>query len=182
MESVLKDIRDAEAIIFDLSSKRANVFYELGIASTIKSAHSIILISQDKPPFDVTAYRHFRYGIDALNQLQAYLTQSLREMTPARKKITIPIGTAYQSESRIAGKDDTFYNLSIEALEVGEAAATVRIDVWPTRQESQRTSIDKMLRMLKREHIPKINYAIKLHSATAEGIEICICDPTLDAA
>ncbi len=56
MENILHGITSSELIIVDLTGLNANVFYELGIAHSLRNEDSIILITQeiDKCPFDIT--------------------------------------------------------------------------------------------------------------------------------
>ena len=58
-----------------------NVFYELGIAHTLKSAENIFLIKQKgaSVPFDVTHLTYHEYETNNLRYLAAILKQSLRE-------------------------------------------------------------------------------------------------------
>src|SRR4030095_15107755 len=48
MTDVLQDMAVAEVVIADLTGKNANVFYELGIAHTVKNAGSVLLLTQTK--------------------------------------------------------------------------------------------------------------------------------------
>jgi hypothetical protein len=59
MTDVLHDLAEAELVIVDLTGKNANVFYELGIAHTVRCAESVLLITQSMKhvPFDVQHYR-----------------------------------------------------------------------------------------------------------------------------
>lgn len=55
IEKILTNINTSEIIIADLTGKNANVFYEVGIAHTLRNCNSIILIAQhlEDVPFDL---------------------------------------------------------------------------------------------------------------------------------
>lgn len=55
IENILQEIHTSEIIIADLTGKNANVFYEVGIAHTLRDCNSIILLAQhiDDIPFDL---------------------------------------------------------------------------------------------------------------------------------
>lgn len=46
IENILQEIHRSEIIIADLTGKNANVFYEVGIAHTLRDCNSIILLAQ----------------------------------------------------------------------------------------------------------------------------------------
>jgi len=55
MDNILDGISTSELIIVDLSQKNPNVYYELGIAHSIRDENSVVLLSQniDESPFDI---------------------------------------------------------------------------------------------------------------------------------
>ena len=55
IENILQEIHTSEIIIADLTGKNANVFYEVGIAHTLRDCNSIILLAQhiEDIPFDL---------------------------------------------------------------------------------------------------------------------------------
>lgn len=64
MATVLNDIRIAECIIADITGDNPNVYYELGIANTVRAVENIIiLVDRDSgtSPFDIASIRHIRY-------------------------------------------------------------------------------------------------------------------------
>lgn len=77
MEDVLHKIKTSDLIIADLTNHNPNVFYELGIAHTIKK--HVIQISQDNLsiPFDTSHIRTIIYSYDD-NGLK-YLTETLKK-------------------------------------------------------------------------------------------------------
>jgi hypothetical protein len=177
MGKVLQELKDAEVVIADVTGGNANVFYELGIAHTVKDAKSVVLISQDKPPFDVGPYHYCQYTVDDLQLLRRKLKEAVKKATPARKKITRRVGQLYESKASALGYDNVWYRFSIRVVKVGEAAAELHLEVWPDDRPKQRKCIDHSLRIWGKVTIPRIRYAVKLHAVRSDKAEFCICDP-----
>lgn len=60
---ILREIQDATIIVADISGRNPNVFYELGIAHTIKQDRTIIITNDgfESAPFDVQHFRIIGY-------------------------------------------------------------------------------------------------------------------------
>lgn len=93
MEAILRGIADAQVVIADMTGKNENVFYETGIAHTIKD--NVVLLTQDteKLSFDSQHIPHIRYKLDDLETLTRDLSERVKglpaEPPPER------FGTAY---------------------------------------------------------------------------------------
>lgn len=62
-EDIVKEIQDASIIIVDITGKNPNVFYELGMAHTLKQKRTI-MVTQDnfkEMPFDIAHFRIIPY-------------------------------------------------------------------------------------------------------------------------
>jgi len=183
METVLRQLQEAEIVIADLTGRNANVFYELGIAHTVKDARCIVLISQDEIPFDVRAYRCHKYDPSKLKSLEQHLMASVKEITPARSRIVRKIGESYENDDPVLGDGDDFYRFSISVLDIADKAVKLRLEVWPNdRFDERQPVIEQTLLQLdgqgmNKAKIPMINYAVRLHTAGRGQVEFCICDP-----
>lgn len=62
MFDILKKIMDCDMAICDLSSKNANVFYELGLRQAFNKKTILITDGRDKPPFDLAGFRYVPYS------------------------------------------------------------------------------------------------------------------------
>lgn len=62
MFDILKKIMDCDMAICDLSSKNANVFYELGLRQAFNKKTILITDGRDKPPFDIAGFRYVGYS------------------------------------------------------------------------------------------------------------------------
>lgn len=61
MFDILKKIMDCDMAICDLSSKNANVFYELGLRQAFNKKTILITDGRDKAPFDISGFRYVPY-------------------------------------------------------------------------------------------------------------------------
>jgi hypothetical protein len=79
---IVKSIYRARIIIADITSKNANVFYELGIAHALEK--DVIIITQDESdiPFDLKRFRHciYKNNGEGYDILQKYLISSIHNI------------------------------------------------------------------------------------------------------
>lgn len=61
MFDILKNIVECEMAICDLSSKNANVFYELGLRQAFNKKTILITDGRTNTPFDITGFRYVKY-------------------------------------------------------------------------------------------------------------------------
>ena len=61
MESILRGIARAEVVVADVTNRNANVFYELGIAHTVKDRCVVLTQSLADVPFDLRQLRCIEY-------------------------------------------------------------------------------------------------------------------------
>lgn len=90
-DDIIKEINEATIIIVDISGKNPNVFYELGIAHTIKPKYTIIITHDEYKgtPFDVAHFRIFKYenSIEGTKKLENNLTKVLKSLLANDKTI-----------------------------------------------------------------------------------------------
>jgi hypothetical protein len=100
MEKILRGIAEAEVVVADMTGRNANVFYEAGIAHTIKD--NVVLLTQDIDdiPFDFRHIDHIEYtptdgGLKALtDELSQVIANLPSEPTPPATPIQPPSATA----------------------------------------------------------------------------------------
>ena len=67
MSNILDGIAKSEIVIVDITGNNPNVFYELGIAHSLRTRQTIIIITQDedvsRSPFDIRHWSILRYDI-----------------------------------------------------------------------------------------------------------------------
>jgi hypothetical protein len=90
---IVQGIVDADIIIADLTSKNANVFYELGIAHTIGAQVIMTCQSMEDIPFDIGNYRVIKYEqtISGSKILADKLNQAITELLVALNRINNPV-------------------------------------------------------------------------------------------
>lgn len=96
---IINEIQEASIIIVDISGKNANVFYELGIAHTLKQSHTIMITHDDveDSPFNVSHFRIFGYkdSVAGYKKLIELLRKTLKQLLKDYKLI-------FSSEYKIA--------------------------------------------------------------------------------
>lgn len=94
-DDIVKEIQEASIIIVDISGKNPNVFYELGMAHTLKQSHTIIITQQQykETPFDIAHFRalHYEDSIEGAEKLKNKLRRTLEHLLKDYK-------TLYQEE------------------------------------------------------------------------------------
>lgn len=77
---ILNGLASSQYIIVDISESNANVFYELGIAQTLKDAENIFIIknSYSKTPFDIQHLQYIEYDENNLKELAKKLLARLQ--------------------------------------------------------------------------------------------------------
>ena len=83
MEKILWGIAEAQVIVADMSERNVNVFYEAGIAHTVRE--NVILVTQDRNnfPFDLQHIDHIIYEPDeaGLHKLTERLSRVIRNLS-----------------------------------------------------------------------------------------------------
>lgn len=62
MFNILKNIVECDMAICDLSTKNANVFYELGLRQAFNKKTILITDGKEREPFDITGFRYVKYS------------------------------------------------------------------------------------------------------------------------
>ena len=78
---ILNEIMRSQYIIVDLTNSNPNVFYELGIAHTVKEARNVLLLKQKyfKVPFDISHLTYTEYDPSNLKLLTSLIINFLNE-------------------------------------------------------------------------------------------------------
>lgn len=89
---IVEGILDAHVIIADLTSKNANVFYELGIAHAAGNKTIMTAQSSEDVPFDIRNYRVLFYeqSESGFAELRALLSESIRQLLEALGRTSNP--------------------------------------------------------------------------------------------
>ncbi|WP_105634587.1 hypothetical protein, partial [Cronobacter dublinensis] len=89
MFDILKNIVECDMAICDLSSKNANVFYELGLRQAYNKKTILITDSITNTPFDITGFRYVKYSeslrVDTVMSDIAEITAMLEETESANE-------------------------------------------------------------------------------------------------
>ena len=77
LERIYRQIRDADFIIADMTSRNPNVFYEVGYAHALAKPYTLITQSVGDIPFDLKHHRHIVYG-GSIQKLQNALNREFK--------------------------------------------------------------------------------------------------------
>ena len=80
MFDILKKIMDCDMAICDLSSKNANVFYELGLRQAFNKKTILITDGRESAPFDIAGFRYVRYSPSLRVDTVRIETEAIAEM------------------------------------------------------------------------------------------------------
>lgn len=114
-DDIVQEIQNAQIIVVDISGKNTNVFYELGIAHTLKQTQTIILTHDEykETPFDIAHFRiiHYDNTIEGSSRLREELNKTI-------DYILADYATIFRDEYEIvmntlsyAGKDSDLFAL-----------------------------------------------------------------------
>lgn len=83
MSNILDGIAKSEIVIVDITGNNPNVFYELGIAHSLRTRQAIIIITQDedvsKSPFDIRHWSILQYDTKNLPLFRINLNKKIRD-------------------------------------------------------------------------------------------------------
>lgn len=90
-DDIVQEIQNAQIIVVDISGKNNNVFYELGIAHTLKQTQTIILTHDEykEMPFDIAHFRiiHYDNTIQGSSRLRELLSKTIDYILADYQKI-----------------------------------------------------------------------------------------------
>jgi len=100
-KDIINGIIDAELLIADLSSRNANVFYELGIAHAVGNKTVMTAQSTEDIPFDIGNYRVIVYEqtISGAQTLHAQLDAAIKEVLRRPRQPNNPVQDVFSSQS-----------------------------------------------------------------------------------
>lgn len=106
---IVEGILDADIVIADLTTRNANVFYELGIAHSVGNTTIMTAQSIDGVPFDIASYRVIVYeqSISGSSKLKTKLTRAIQELLAALDQTNNPLQEALSSRSMLGKKQKT---------------------------------------------------------------------------
>ena len=83
MSNILDGIAKSEIVIVDITGNNPNVFYELGIAHSLRTRQTIIIITQDedvsRSPFDIRHWSILQYDIKNIPLFRAALKEKIKD-------------------------------------------------------------------------------------------------------
>ncbi|HFS8223657.1 TPA: hypothetical protein ACH2JG_003910 [Enterobacter hormaechei] len=156
MFDILKKIMECDMAICDLSSKNANVFYELGLRQAFNKKTILITDGRENAPFDIAAFRYVRYSPSLRVDSVITDTKAISEML---------------EETENAPEDDV--NSIVKLLQIQPAhVETVQLNKQESVFFDMFKSLDKKISILsnKVSNIDGYPYAVPTQSGRGLGI------------
>ena len=121
LDDVLENIGRARLLIADLTGQNPNVFYELGVAHTVKHSSQVILISSEEVsiPFDLRNLRCIIYQNDMV-KLAKLLSGTIKDLGIKQYDLTLKEGDCAKVGARLSGDDRCLYEVEISAKFIGD--------------------------------------------------------------
>jgi hypothetical protein len=168
IEDILMNIGSSEIVIADLTTKNANVFYELGITHMVKDVRSVIIITQqiDDVPFDLQSFRCITYQQDGqgLQELKRDLIEAVKAVASRAYKFSVEEGKVYEFPIKIMGKGRYLYDFRIPGIYTGGSAAKLQINVTRHALQEPPSTSSEVYGLMCGESIPMrvIPFSLKL--------------------
>ena len=168
IEDVLRNIGTCEILIADLTTKNANVFYELGITHMVKDIRNVIIITQhmDDVPFDIQTYRYIKYeqNDQGLKKLKHDLIEAVKPITFRSYRFEVMEGTIYKFPEKLLGKGRYMYDFRIPQVYAGGNGAKFLLEITRHAVQEPPHTYSESYGIMSGESIPMhvIPYSLKL--------------------
>jgi hypothetical protein len=105
-KDIVEGIIEADIVLADLTSKNANVFYELGIAHCVGNKTIMTSQSNEDVPFDIASYRVIFYeqSINGSKELTGKLDAAIKELLKSLDQTNNPVQEVLSSRLAIGVK------------------------------------------------------------------------------
>jgi hypothetical protein len=93
IDHVIEQLADADIVIADLTTRNANVFYELGVRHALSANTILIAEREEDVPFDLRPLRtiFYRYDPDGMLELRDAIIGAVREIIADRTRVDNPV-------------------------------------------------------------------------------------------
>ena len=128
LADVLSNIGRARLIIAELTGQNPNVFYERGIAHSVKPSASVILLSADinHIPFDLRHLKTVIYAGDH-DRLRAGIAATLKQLGIRQYPLLLKQGETGRIPGRLTGADRCLYDIDITLQYAGDDGVKFRL-------------------------------------------------------
>jgi hypothetical protein len=184
MASVLDQIARAEVIVADITDRKPNVFYEIGVAHAVKPFETVIIITQSMEdlPFDIKDFRiiHYTCSVVGLEILKQQLADFIREVTPARLRFAVIHGETFTFQNRLPGPDGSLYYFAVGPLHTAIGFARFHMIVRryvDGKSDAIISEDDYGLKGGGYVDIPVVNWRLNLDRVAEDRAHFCLCEP-----
>lgn len=132
IDTLVRSIAESEFVIADLTGLNPNVFYEVGIAHSVKDAEKVLLISQDVGtlPFDLKQMRcvEYRRSAAGIRALKLELIQTFSDMHRDAYRFQLREGETRSLGARLTGEERNIFDLNFRCAHAGREGIKLRVD------------------------------------------------------
>lgn len=181
LTDVFQNIGRARLLIADLTDQNPNVFYELGVAHSVKHSSQVILMASDKSsvPFDLQHLRCLYYEGDLL-KLRRLLASALRELEVQQYSLSLEERKSGRMP-RLTGNDSCLYEPVITVDHIGDDGVKFRLKlVRYTAGKEPVQILDKGQYLGKSQpamKIPKIPWSLCYHKLNRTQVQFIVGRP-----
>jgi len=134
IEDILRGIAKAEVVIADVTTRNPNVFYELGIAHTVKDIDKVLILTQSMKdvPFDLRQFRVIKYeqSPGGFQKLKRNLLQHVQKIITLPSPFSLSAGQGFKYPDKLAGSDKCLYDFELSNLIAGHDFVKFRLDIF----------------------------------------------------
>lgn len=147
--TILKGIAKSEFIIADLTESNANVFYELGLAHSVKDIDKVIIMTQNMKyvPFDLRQFRCIVYeqSISGSKKLKDELIKTFNEVAKNSFRLKVKEDRMTPFSKRLVGEENFLYELEFESPYIGHDAIKLQIHFTQLAVDKTRTKLETQI-------------------------------------
>lgn len=155
-DTIIKSIIESDIVIVDLSESKPNVYFELGIAYSVKKP-TICISQTTQLPFDVRNYRIIKYNLDNLKALRLEIEEAIDNIESYKDNPVTRSGREYFD---LRGKIEENLRVIIAERRRTQAYSEFSINKWADNTEVADKLIESIWRRLSFDRKDKILIAI----------------------
>lgn len=147
MSNIFDGIAKSEIVVVDITGNNPNVFYELGIAHSLRARQSIIIITQDedvsRSPFDIRHWSILKYNI---NEIEAFKTNLKKKIKYNRETINYD-ETLFHILKSHAFEKNVIYNFVVVAKTINTSNMEILCSIFVDNVDISLCNRDKILEL-----------------------------------
>jgi hypothetical protein len=131
LQTILRSIAQSEYVLADLTGANPNVFYETGIAHSVKEPEKVFIITQslNDVPFDLRQLRCSIYATSpiGMKNLKAELISTFSAASKDSYRFRVHQGRSFRFGKKLVGRDRNLFEILVECRYVGRDAVKLNL-------------------------------------------------------